>query len=193
MPTYAPQYTPQPVVTAAPAPAYTPVQPVIPVFIDPADQSQPVDPFSPSITVPPQPQNSVVAPGSGVFQSDSGARLNIHALWSAAAADTDHVTVTVVVYADHYSISYTSYQSLLVPQGDNRQALYTNDIYSSSNDPQQTELGRATFTVPLSQGESRSWPLQVEWQFNGTYGRNEDGSPKEIRSITCDGMISLTR
>ena len=189
-PTYAPQVTPQPAVTAAPEPAYTPIQPVIPVFIDP---EQTADPFSPSITIPPQNTVSAVVPGSGVFQSDSGARLNIHALWSVTAADADHVTVTVVVYADHYSISYTSYQSLFITLGDSRQALYANEIRSDSNELQQTELGRTSFTVPLSQGESRLWPLQVEWQFNGTYGRNEDGTPKEIRSITCGGTISLTR
>ena len=186
-PTYAPQPTPFP--TYVPQPVSTPDAPVIPVFIDPADQ--PVDPFSPVVTF--APQSSVVVPGSGIFTSDSGARLNIHAVWSAAPADSDYVTVTVIVYADHYSISYNSYQSLFVTFGDSRQALYANEIYSSSNEPQQTELGRTSFTVPLRQGESRTWPLQVEWAFNGTYGKNEDGTPKEIRSIECGGIISPSR
>ena len=42
-------------------------------------------------------------------------------------------------------------------------------------------------TIPLSGGEARSVPMQVQYLFRGTYFQ------KEIDTIECGGTIQLTR
>lgn len=168
VPTAMPVTTPAPVVTPAPTPVPTPAP-------------------------TPTPQPAGMPLGSGSFASDSGASLNIRADWSAVTADAGNADVTVIVYADHYSLYYNSFQSLFISLGDRSQNIYANEIMTDSNEHQLTELGRATVTVPLTQGEERMFPLNVEWHYNGVYGKDANGVAIELPVISCDGLITLCR
>ena len=188
-PTPIPTFSPTPYRTAEPVPAFspTPYLPAPDIFLP--DTPVPVVTEAPFavFTVPSAP---TVASTSGTFTSDSGARLNIHADWSAVLSEST-AQVTVIVYADHYSIQHHSYQSLFIQLGDETRALYASEIISASNEPQHTELGRTTFTIPYVRGEMRAWPLHVQWKFNGTYGKDASGNPIELPVIECGGILTL--
>ncbi len=130
--------------------------------------------------------------GHGTLTSGMPGLLNIHADWSAVTAAAGNAKVEVVVYADHYPISYNSFESLIIRLGDNSQRMYANEIHSDLNQLQSTELGRYTFTVPLAQGETKTLPLSAVWEFNGTYGDGY-GHSVEIPSLRCEGSVTLSR
>ena len=50
-----------------------------------------------------------------------------------------------------------------------------------------SDMGSKTFTIDLAQGETATLPLEVEWQFQGTY------SGKDFPVLSCSGDISLER
>ena len=130
--------------------------------------------------------------GRGTIASTTPWLLNIHADWSAEIAAAGNAKVEVIVYADHYPISYNSFESLIIRLGDNSQRMYASEIHSDVNQLQHTELGRYTFTVPLAAGESKSLPLSAVWEFNGYYG-DGNGHSIEIPSLRCEGTITLSR
>ena len=130
--------------------------------------------------------------GRGTIASTTPWLLNIHADWSAEIAAAGNAKVEVIVYADHYPISYNSFESLIIRLGDNSQRMYAHEIHSDINQLQHTELGRYTFTVPLAAGESKTLPLSAVWEFNGYYG-DGNGHSIEIPSLRCEGTITLSR
>ena len=128
---------------------------------------------------------------SGTFTSDSGARLNIHADWIVIPSNTT-AEISVIVYADHYSIQHHSYESLFVTLGNSTQTLYASEIYSDSNELKHTELGRTSFTIPYTPGQLQTWPLDVKWRFNGTYGKDANGNPISLDTIECGGILTIS-
>ena len=130
--------------------------------------------------------------GRGTISSTTPWLLNIHADWSAETAAAGNAKVEVIVYADHYPISYNSFESLIIRLGDTSQRMYANEIHSDVNQLQHTELGRYTFTVPLAAGESKALPLSAVWEFNGYYG-DGNGNSIEIPSLRCEGTVTLSR
>ena len=130
--------------------------------------------------------------GRGTISSTTPWLLNIHADWSAETAAAGNAKVEVIVYADHYPISYNSFESLIIRLGDNSQRMYAHEIHSDINQLQHTELGRYTFTVPLAAGESKILPLSAVWEFNGYYGDGL-GNSIEIPSLRCEGTVTLSR
>ncbi len=130
--------------------------------------------------------------GRGTISSTTPWLLNIHADWSAETAAAGNAKVEVIVYADHYPISYNSFESLIIRLGDNSQRMYANEIHSDVNQLQHTELGRYTYTIPLAPGESKTLPLSAVWEFNGYYGDGL-GHSIEIPSLRCEGAVTLNR
>lgn len=181
-----------PVQPFAPAPAPDAVLPAAPTAV-PAPTFLPIATPAPTPVPTATPQPAGMPLGSGSLASDSGTSLNIRADWSAVTADAGNAEVTVIVYAEHYSLYYNSFQSLFVSLGDRSQSLYANEIMTDSNEHQLTELGRTSFTVPLSQGEESMFPLNVEWRYNGVYGKDANGVAIELPVISCDGLITLRR
>ena len=78
------------------------------------------------------------------FSSGMPWLLNIHADWSAVTATNSRAEVTVIVYADHYSLHYNSFENLAIRLGDESHRMYASEIQSDINQPQSTELGRYT-------------------------------------------------
>ncbi len=130
--------------------------------------------------------------GSGTIVSTTPWLLNIHADWSAVTAAAGNAKVEVIVYADHYPISYNSFESLIIRLGDDSHRMYANEIHSDVNQLQHTELGRYTYTIPLGPGESKMLPLSAVWEFNGYYG-DGSGHSVDIPSLRCEGTITLSR
>ncbi len=173
--------------TAEPAPAVTAV-PVItptPYVPTPTPYVPTPTPFVPT----PDPVGQPL--GRGTISSTTPWLLNIHADWSAETAAAGNAKVEVIVYADHYPISYNSFESLIIRLGEDSHRMYANEIHSDVNQLQHTELGRYTYTIPLVPGESKTLPLSAVWEFNGYYGDGL-GHSLEIPSLRCEGTVTLT-
>ena len=179
----------------APAAAYTPAP-----TAQPAEAVPTPTPYVPTPTpyVPtptpyvPTPEPAGLPLGSGTISSGMPWLLNIHADWSAVTATNSRAEVTVIVYADHYSLHYNSFENLAIRLGDESHRMYANEIQSDYNQPQSTELGRYTYSVPLAKGETISLPLSAVWEFGGTYGDGY-GHTVDIPSLRCEGTVTLSR
>ena len=139
----------------------------------------------------PTPDPYGVELSSGAIESGKPWLINIHADWAAVTAPDNKAEVTVIVYVDHYALNYDSTESLNIRLGDNSAQLTANAIDSDVNRPQSTEIGRKTFTVPLTKGETVSLPLAVSWNFVGKYV-DDAGHYFDIRGISCDGTVTIT-
>lgn len=188
--TYPPVYAPavQPQLGAEQPPQQAPAVIATP---EPTPAPTPAPPPTPAPTPTPEPLGLTVA--GGQFFSQSGSPLNIHADWKAVTDSSNTVAVTVTVYADHYSIDYTSFQGLHITLGGEKHSLYAAEMHSAQNTLQTTELGNYTFSVPLSPGEMKMTDLQVSWEFNGYYGKDNEGNPRYLPTLDCGGSITLTR
>lgn len=190
--------------TPAPAAGGTesyPLSPVassvpVPPAGDTVPSSTPVPTPTPYIPTPtpfvPTPDPVGQPLGRGTISSTTPWLLNMHADWSAVTAAAGNAKVEVIVYADHYPISYNSFESLVIRLGEDSQRMYANEIHSDLNRLQSTELGRYTYTIPLAPGETKTLPLSSVWEFNGYYG-DGSGHSIEIPSLRCEGIITLSR
>ena len=210
VPTTAPQYYPPttatpvqtaaPVSTGAPKSAATPEPTPSPTpasladgGILPAQQLIPVVPGvndntgdggDSAVTIP---IGTVI--GSGQFRSDTGTALNIHADWTASINDPQTANVTVTVFADHYSLITTATPGALQVSVDGQYVSLGSPAIENDGTTglAMTEINSHTFQVPLTSGDIRTVPVQVVWQYRGTY------SGVDLPTIECGGNITLTR
>ena len=126
--------------------------------------------------------------GSGRFTSETGVGMNVRAEWKANVLDESRVQVTVQVYLDSYSLQITEARnSLNVSVGDSYKTANTPTVNLEDNAKHETLLAVTEHTVDLSDGQSASFPVQVEYYFGGTYMK------KELPVIECGGSITLER
>lgn len=177
------------IITVAPTvvPTQSPETPV------PTSASTPVPtpPPTPTPTPVPTPTQSVFTEselGSGSFSSDTGAKLNIHADWSAKTVSDSQAEVTVTVYLDSYSLHLQAVpNSVNINLGGQYVSLGAPEVDYDGSAAISTELASKTFTVDLSSGQSDTYSLSVEWHFGGTYG------DVELPVVECGGAVSLSR
>ena len=159
----------------------------------------PVPTAAPEPTAPPEPTPAPYVPtpepvktplGSGSISSTRPWLLNIHADWSAFTYGNGVAVVEVIAYADHYSLSYGPVP-LVLKLGDDRQQMEAGEIRTSVNQPQATEIGRHSFSVPYTMGETKTLPLYMLWQFIGTYV-DYGSNPVEIQGFSCEGEVVLS-
>ena len=179
VPTLAPTVTPMPVSTIMP----TPVPPT-PV---PTPPPTPIPTPTPAPTPTPVPVGQVI--GSGSFRSETGVPLNVRADWTAGIMDANTVGVKVDVYLESYSLQIIAANNAVnVSVGDSYQSANTPDVNIDDNSAiHDTLIATTMHTIPLSGGEARSVPMQVQYLFRGTYFQ------KEIDTIECGGAIQLAR
>ena len=189
---------PTPVVTLppTPAPTLTPVtpQPTLPVSAPTtAPITTPVPTPVATLPTPAPITEPFAAPvqttlSSGSFRSETGTGLNIVADWSAAALDENQVDVTVSVSAVSYML-YTQALSgsLKIALNDSYVSLDAPAIHYDGPGQAASALGTCHFTVNLPANSSGTYPLRVEWHFNGSYGGTE------LLVIECGGVIALSR
>ena len=127
--------------------------------------------------------------GNGTFRSDSGTSINIHADWNALVSGQNTVDVTITAYVDSYSLMTTASPEALNIAIDGQYislASPTIDIPTTVNQV-TTLINNRTFTIPLTGGETRSIPVEVVWNYRGTYGGTY------LDTIECGGNITLSR
>lgn len=169
----------QPAETVAPtAPASTPV---------------PTPPPTPTPTPSAEPEPSAPVSygselGSGSFKSDTGAKLDIHADWSAKTISSTQVEVSVKVMLDSYSLHLQAVpNSVNINLGGQYVSLDAPAVEYDGAEALTTELASKTFTVELSEGQSDDLSLAVEWHFGGSYGN------MDLPVLECGGTVSLSR
>ena len=131
---------------------------------DPTPYPLTPDPYSPTPTpyVPtptpyvPTPTPFVPTPdpvgqplGSGTIASTTPWLLNIHADWSAVTAAAGNAKVEVIVYADHYPISYNSFESLIIRLGDNSQRMQFRLLRGRARCSRSPLSGNSTATMGM--------------------------------------------
>lgn len=131
---------------------------------------------------------------SGRFVSDTGTHLNITVEWAAYTSGSGTVDVELTVYLNSYAITMGKVnRSLNVCVGDQYASLDVPAVEYSGRELLSMPIGSHVFTLPLSDGESNSFPVAVEWHFNGTYGKDDEGNPIPVEVVECGGYIDLVR
>ena len=185
-PTEAPAPTPVPA-TPAPTPVPTPTpEPTRDPYIDtPATPVPTLQPL-PTPTGTPTPEGEEL--GTGTFRSETGVGLNVRAEWTANVMDAKHVRVTMQIWLDSYSLHLNQVNNCVnVSVGESYVTANAPAVDIDDNGAHQTLLATTEHVINLSDGESRSFPVQVEYQFGGTYQQ------QELPVIECGGAIELER
>ena len=127
--------------------------------------------------------------GSGSFRSDSGTSINVHADWNAVVSGTNTVDITVTAYVDSYSLYTTASPDVLNIAVDGQYFSLASPAIEipTTTTPVSTKINSRTVTVTLSGGETRNIPVEVIWQYRGTYGGTY------LDAIECGGNITLSR
>ena len=184
--TEAPTPTPVPATPApTPAPTATP-EPTRDPYIDtPATPVPTLQPL-PTPTGTPTPEGEEL--GTGTFRSETGVGLNVRAEWTANVMDAKHVRVTMQIWLDSYSLHLIQVNNCVnVSVGESYVTANAPAVDIDDNSAHQTLLATTEHVINLSDGESRSFPVQVEYQFGGTYQQ------QELPVIECGGAIELKR
>ena len=185
-PTEAPAPTPVPA-TPAPTPVPTPTpEPTRDPYIDtPATPVPTLQPL-PTPTGTPTPEGEEL--GTGTFRSETGVGLNVRAEWTANVMDAKHVKVTMQIWLDSYSLHLIQVNNCVnVSVGESYVTANAPAVDIDDNGAHQTLLATTEHVVNLADGESRSFPVQVEYQFGGVYQQ------RELPVIECGGAIELKR
>ena len=185
-PTEAPAPTPVPATPApTPAPTQTPAPTRDPYIDTPATPVPTLQPL-PTPTGTPTPEGEEL--GTGTFRSETGVGLNVRAEWTANVMDAKHVKVTMQIWLDSYSLHLIQVNNCVnVSVGESYVTANAPAVDIDDNGAHQTLLATTEHVVNLADGESRSFPVQVEYQFGGTYQQ------QELPVIECGGAIELKR
>ena len=185
-PTGTPAPTPVPATPApTPAPTQTPAPTRDPYIDTPATPVPTLQPL-PTPTGTPLPEGEEL--GTGTFRSETGVGLNVRAEWTAKVMDAGHVRVTVQIWLDSYSLHLIQVNNCVnVSVGESYVTANAPAVDIDDNSAHQTLLATTEHVVNLADGESRSFPVQVEYQFGGTYQQ------QELPVIECGGAIELKR
>ena len=187
----APTETPAAAAIPAATPAPTPV-PTLDPYIDtpstpvPTLQPLPTPTPTPPPTPTPIPEGEVLA--EGVFRSETGVGLNLRAVWTASVMDEKHVKVTVEIWLDSYSLHITqAYNCVNVSVGESFVSANAPTVDLEDNSLHETLLATTEHVLNLADGESRSFPVQVQYQFGGVYQQ------LELPVLECGGPIEIER
>ena len=115
--------------------------------------------------------------------------MNIRAEWEALLLSETEVGVRVKVYLDSYSLQIqNSHNALNVSVGDSYVSADTPAVDIDDNANIHSSLLATTeHVIPLAGGQSKTFPVQVQYLFRGTYFQ------KEIDTVECGGVINLMR
>ena len=134
----------------------------------------------------PEPEISGVEIGRGSFRSDTGISLNLVADWKAVSQPDGKVEVTVSVKLESRML-HTRAQPLKITLGTQSVTITAAAVDYDEKENLISDMGSKTFTIDLVQGETVTLPLEVEWQFQGTY------SGKDFPVLSCGGEVTLER
>jgi 6-phosphogluconolactonase (cycloisomerase 2 family) len=126
--------------------------------------------------------------GSGTFRSNTGVPINLVCSWSARTSGSDTVQLTVSVALESYSLFVNAHaDALCYTVNGSTTTANVAALSIDTNNVTHTELGQKTFTVNLSDGETVTVPVTVEWLFGGVY------SGVQLDRVTAETDIILNR
>ena len=149
----------------------------------PAPTPAPTPAPAPTPVPTPTPVPAGLSLGSGSFSSDTGTGLNLLCDWSAVTAEGNKATVTLTIGVRSSSIYLNEWTDNIGLRVGDQTATMTQPSLDYTGGETTHTFGSKTFTVDLSKG--RSFPVAVEWHYNGSYG----GTPIDV--IPCGGTINL--
>ena len=97
------------------------------------------------------------------------------------------VEVTVTIYCLHQTLYTGEYNPVNLMLDGQYVSVYAKKIESDSYAQQSTQIASKSFTIDLAQGASKTFWLNVEWEYGGTY------SGVQLDSVECGGNITLSR
>ena len=143
---------------------------------------------TPAPTPTPVPVPAGTPLGNGTFSSDTGAWIDVDAVWAAETLDSQNIKVTVTANLRSYRIQTgASRNALEIKLGDQYTAMDVDALVIETDQEVTTQLGTYTFTCPAPVGKATALDLEVIWHFGGVY------SGKQLDSVTAEGMISIIR
>ena len=182
-----------PIIITTPDPNDRPVQPTQqpettePVPTEtPEPTPEPTPSPEPTPEPTPEPEISGEQIGAGTFSSDTGISLNLSCDWKAVSLPDGKAEVTISVNLESRML-HTRAQPLKFTLGTQSVTITAAAVDYDEKENLITPMGSKTFTIDLAQGETVTLPLEVEWQFQGTY------SGKEFPVLSCGGDITLER
>lgn len=174
--------TPQP--TPIPAPKPTPAPTPVPT---PSPTPAPLFEVTPAPSISP---DFVVGEslGSGSFRSNYGMGLDLFCEWSVAVASADEVTVTLNVGVSSYALhSRELPDGVLMNVAGQYVSMPSPAVDYDGSALASHSFGSRSFTVKAPVGQTTRIPIEVNWQFGGTYGETN------IASLECGDAINVAR
>ena len=121
-------------------------------------------------------------------RTNTGVGLNLRAVWTARVMDQKHVKVTVEVWLDSYSLHLIQVNNCVnVSVGESYVSANAPAVDYDDNSLHETLLATTEHVLNLADGESRSFPVQVEYHFGGVYQQ------QELPVLECGGTIEIAR
>ena len=162
--------------------------PFIEITPTPTAEPTPTPEPTPAPTPTPIPEPAGTPLGSGTFSSETGAWIDVDALWSAETIDSEQIKVTVTANLRSYRIqTAASRNGLEIKLGDQYTAMDLEALVIETEQEVTTELGTYEFTCTAPAGQSTALDLEVIWHFGGVY------SGKQMDTVSATGKISINR
>ena len=175
-------------VTAAPTVAPTAVPTAVPTpEVILVETPAPTPAPTPVPTPEPIPVGTVIGSGSFVSDTGTGGLLDLVASYTAVTTGETSATVTVTVDLRHYQLNMNPAYSLNINLNGNYQTLYVDGIVQEDGVLNTDTLGTYDFPVTIAAGQSLSLPLEVVWNFGGTY------HGVDLPVVECGGTVVLAR
>ncbi|MGX8692434.1 MAG: hypothetical protein ACSW8E_01585 [Clostridia bacterium] len=178
------QETPVPIPTWAPAPTPPPAnQPAQPQNNTPAQPQNNTPAAAPTPAPTPAPRPAGQNLGSDSFRSQTGAGIELICDWSAVSIADNKAEVTLTVSIESSTIYLNEWTDCIGLRVGDQTGTLTQPALSYEGGKTTHSIGAKTFTVSLAGGSS--FPVAVEWHYNGTY------SGVQIDVVECGGTINL--
>lgn len=162
--------------------------PFIEITPTPTASPTPTPEPTPAPTPTPIPVPAGTPLGNGTFSSETGAWIDIDAVWAAETIDNETIKVTVTANLRSYRIQTGgSRNGLEIKLGDQYTAMDVEGLVIETDQEVSTELGTYSFTCSAPAGQATALDLEVIWHFGGVY------SGKQMDNITAGGKISINR
>lgn len=122
------------------------------------------------------------------FSSNNIGGLCLKAEVSCETISSTQVEVTISLYVDSYSIYLNeNVGGAGVSLGDVFSSVTTQAVRKDSNDYSTSFIGSKSFVVEISDGNTLTLPVAVEWYYNGSYNGNK------IDTLECGGSYTIKR
>lgn len=149
---------------------------------------QPTPTPKPTPTPEPTPPGSTrTVNESGSFSSNTGTKLNMQVNWSVTSANDSELTLQLDLVLYSYTLSVGPHNGVVNVNGTDYSFTSPGISYKSEKYMNAAPMTSLTVTVPAQLGETVSIPVDVSWDFYGTYGGKDIGRITAAETITIQG------